>query len=371
MTAAPPRAVGRTARAGAALLALLLTGAARGEEPPFDRVLELEGGAVLTCAVHEEDADALVVSWALRPDARLRIPRERVVRLEGLRPTTASWALTTRRGDELRLDRPRIEGGVLTGVWTLRPDRLVTMPLAEVVSLRRLRVGPDEPPHALSLGDGARAWGRLLGLDEYVVELESPLLGRLTFRRDELRAARPDPGRPRAWTAPPRRRRVDLAQAWEDLASERPAARWRAFSALVRAGDPSVTELERRLAVAPGRLAALIDALDDEAWARRNAVSQRLVDLGRLAEGAVDAALEQASAEQRVRLAGIAARIAERRESVDEVALARRGLHALEQIGTPRALAVVRRVAAGDGLADAVQEARGILRRAERDDAPR
>jgi Tol biopolymer transport system component len=175
-------------------------------------------------------------------------------------------------------------------------------------------------------------------------------LGRLQERPDPLTAAQ-------------------LDGLWTDLGGADAPKAFRAVFALSAAPRQTVPYLKQRLrpaATAPldvRRLARLIADLDANRYAVRRKATRELADLGKGVEPALrQALLGRRSLEAQRRLERLVARL-ERAAPSPEQLLAQRATEVLERIGTPEALAVLKRLARGAQGAWLTVEARASVRR--------
>src|SRR5262249_30323198 len=151
------------------------------------------------------------------------------------------------------------------------------------------------------------------------------------------------------------------------LRSTSAEAAYRSRWTLAAAGGQAVAFLAKRLQpVTEDReeIPRLLDDLDHELFARRQAACRRLRDLDRAAEPELRAALRKpASLETRKR-------ISELLEGLDpvpaETLRALRGVAVLEATGLPAASETLRRLASGHADAVVTQEAKAALERLER-----
>ncbi len=165
-------------------------------------------------------------------------------------------------------------------------------------------------------------------------------------------------------------RRQELEQLWIDLAGEAPVA-YRAMCSLVGAGQQSVAFLMQRLRpiVSPidsKELARLIANLDDDQFAVREEAARGLEKLGRFAEPALKNVLTvDGSPNLRRLVEGLLAKLESAPLSSEQLRT-RRGIQALEYIGTPEAIKVLDNLAKGAGEALETQDARWALDRLKR-----
>jgi RNA polymerase sigma factor (sigma-70 family) len=164
-----------------------------------------------------------------------------------------------------------------------------------------------------------------------------------------------------------------LEACWSDLAGEDASRAAASLSRLADVPGQAVPLLRERVrpAQAPSEddLRRLLAELDDPEFARREAATKRLADLGELAEAGLRAALRgQPSAEVRRRIEGLLAG-----PRLVRTAEARRGLRAvrvLECVGTPEARQHLEALSRGAPQARLTQEAKAALERLARRPVP-
>jgi WD40 repeat protein len=158
----------------------------------------------------------------------------------------------------------------------------------------------------------------------------------------------------------------ELQEHWSNLRSASAEAAYRSRWALAAGGGRTVTFLAKRLqpvtAADRGEIPRLLDDLDHELFARRQAACRRLRALDRAAEPELRAALRKpVSLETRKRISDLL-------EGLDtvptETLRALRGVAVLEAIGLPAASETLRRLASGHADAVVTQEAKAALERA-------
>jgi RNA polymerase sigma factor (sigma-70 family) len=163
---------------------------------------------------------------------------------------------------------------------------------------------------------------------------------------------------------------LDIAKAWDELASEDAAAAHRAIAALVVRPAEAVELLGARLKPVPmpaGRrpTAALVADLDAKAFAVREAATRELAKRVAADFGELTAALDAAETEEaRQRLTTVlhSAPPAWPRLSADELRVVR-GMALLEAVGSAEARRLLRDLAAGDPAALVTQEAKAAVGR--------
>jgi hypothetical protein len=144
---------------------------------------------------------------------------------------------------------------------------------------------------------------------------------------------------------------ADLVRLWQDLARV-DAVGYRAVWALVDQGDKAVVVLAARLKV-PGnpdaRIVRLLRDLDDDDFETREAATEKLISLGSVAELPVRRLFHAPpSVEVRRRCEIILSKIESASRALsDEELRGVRAVHVLEQIGTPAAIELLNRYAAG------------------------
>jgi WD40 repeat protein len=175
-----------------------------------------------------------------------------------------------------------------------------------------------------------------------------------------------------AWPAPPAERLSarDLAGLWDDLAGADAARAARAVRRLQ--GDPeravaALGERVRPVAADERQVARLVADLGSEDFATREKAQAALEALGGAALRPLEraAADDRADVETRRRAAAVVAQLLRRQDTPDGWR-ERRGVEALERIGTAEARALLRRLAGGADGALLTETARAALRRLER-----
>jgi WD40 repeat protein len=162
----------------------------------------------------------------------------------------------------------------------------------------------------------------------------------------------------------------ELDGLWDDLTGADGERAYRAVSRLAESPKESVPFLRGRVKAVPepdqGRIARLIQDLDDDTFEVRDRASRALERLGPRAEAALRRALEKpTSAEVSAR----ASRLLQKLERPDgptlpsEELIALRVVEALEGGGTPEARAVLKDLAAGAADAELTQAAKAALGR--------
>jgi WD40 repeat protein len=168
--------------------------------------------------------------------------------------------------------------------------------------------------------------------------------------------------------AGPRNRAV----LWTDLVADDPARAYAAVWQLAAAGDASVVFLQDRLSsvaeVSEKELARLVAALDDCSFPVREKAAATLRRLNRRAEPALRRALAgKPSLELRRRAEELLGQLRTFALRLDPDKLRdSRAVAVLEQVGTPRARRLLRELAGGARGAWLTEEARGTLRRFDR-----
>ncbi len=161
-----------------------------------------------------------------------------------------------------------------------------------------------------------------------------------------------------------------LAALWADLRRRDAATAYAALWSLVGAGDKAVALLAKdvRPSRAPDadRLGKWVADLDSNDFAAREAAAAELALLGRFAEPALRKAKEgTASAEVRRRIDDLLDKLTSRTLTDDQLRDGRAVL-ALEQIGSPSARELLKRLAGGAPAAPLTTDARAALARLER-----
>jgi hypothetical protein len=156
---------------------------------------------------------------------------------------------------------------------------------------------------------------------------------------------------------------------WSALAGGDARKAHEAVWAMIGSPEPSVALLRSRMqpvaAVAAAELRQLVADLDSAEFARREAASRRLAELGERAEPALrEASKSAASPEQRRRIDVLLAgpRVIRSGEPLRQV----RAVEVLEHIGTPKARQVLQKLAEGAPEARMTQEAKRALQRLAR-----
>jgi len=145
------------------------------------------------------------------------------------------------------------------------------------------------------------------------------------------------------------KRHQKLQQLWQDLASTSPTVALATITALAAAGDHAVPFIADRLALtppSPKQLSKLLADLDDEKYAVRTAAHAALSKLGRAAAAALTQTLKapKLSAEVRSHVRTLLADLA-RPQSLDQGRQAERAVLVLTRIATPKARAILTRMA--------------------------
>jgi WD40 repeat protein len=157
--------------------------------------------------------------------------------------------------------------------------------------------------------------------------------------------------------------RADLETLWTDLGEAKPARAHAALWALTAAGKATVALLGERLKAAPPapEVPALIAALDQNPFAKREAAERALRKLGRIAEAPLRQARKGSlSEEARRRIDDLLKRLEELPPSPAELRQLR-AVHVLELIGTPEARRLLETLAEGIPAAPLTQDARAAL----------
>jgi WD40 repeat protein len=167
------------------------------------------------------------------------------------------------------------------------------------------------------------------------------------------------------------RSNADIDAFWEDLGGSDPISAYRAVWRLTESPEETVRFMTKALGqpikLAPGTVATLITALDDDEFEVRDRASKELAQMGREAEPLLRATLERdVSPEVQRRIEALLAKL---RLGDGQACRLRwlRALEVLEQIGTPEARRVVESLAEGTNEAPCVTvEARSALSRMRR-----
>lgn len=159
----------------------------------------------------------------------------------------------------------------------------------------------------------------------------------------------------------------ELAARWADLADADAVKAWEAVARLAEAPKEALPYLRERVkpypTAAAGETRRLLADLDDEAFARREAATKRLRELGLRAEPALRAALKaKPSLETKRRIEPILASLREVPPAPTTEELRQlRALIVLERIGSPEARRVLENVAHGPEPARLTRQARAAL----------
>jgi hypothetical protein len=163
---------------------------------------------------------------------------------------------------------------------------------------------------------------------------------------------------------------ADLAKLWEDLVSKDAAAGYRAAWVLAAMPDKAVPFLKERLKLPPAgpnpeKLRGLIADLDNDNFDTRQAASAELKKLRYAAEVALREAMDggKLSLEAQKRVQKLLEALELPFPFEGEALRESRGLYALDLIGTPDALALIRTYADGSPTSLLSQDARRILER--------
>lgn len=168
---------------------------------------------------------------------------------------------------------------------------------------------------------------------------------------------------------------AELNDLWVTLASPDGAAALMAVRRLARAPEQSLEHARSRIGkpaeADPDRVARLIADLDANDFAKREAATEELARLGRLAETALKRALDdKPSAELTARAKPLLKKAEEQRVSPDELQ-ALRAAEVLEVIGTPEAAKVIASLAKDSRNARVAEEAKAAQARLEKKSARR
>jgi HEAT repeat protein len=165
-------------------------------------------------------------------------------------------------------------------------------------------------------------------------------------------------------------KRDDLVKAWEDLAGDDARQADAAYYRLVAVADEAVSVLAESLAAVEGPDAAAIDklvaGLGDQRYEVRKQATDSLAKLGPLAEPALRRAKDSAAVEEvRMRARQLLASMDDPQQRAGGGLRQLRAALVLEQIATPKAVAVLRRLAAGSPGANLTRRAAEALERIE------
>jgi WD40 repeat protein len=161
--------------------------------------------------------------------------------------------------------------------------------------------------------------------------------------------------------------RAELARCWEDLGGEDAARAYRALAELTRRHDQAEGLLKGKFAGHPAlaaeRQTRLIADLGAGAFSVREKATAELAGLGRLAEGALEKALEgKPSEEVRRRVRVLLGKLEGKPDSRERIRLLR-AVEVLERLGTAEARRLLGKVMQEATVADAAREAKGALER--------
>ncbi len=165
-------------------------------------------------------------------------------------------------------------------------------------------------------------------------------------------------------------KRDDLVKAWEDLASEDARQADVAYYRLAAAADEAVSVLAERIVAVEGPSAAAINKLvadlGDQRYGVRKQATDSLAKLGALAEPALRRAKDSATIEEvRIRAKQLLASMDDPQQRTGAALRQLRTALVFERIGTPRAIALLRRLAAGSPGANLTRRAAEALERIE------
>jgi hypothetical protein len=168
-------------------------------------------------------------------------------------------------------------------------------------------------------------------------------------------------------TAPKDLQPQELETLWNQLGDSNPRRALAATWTLADGGEKTRRFLAARvhpICVSPERTAKLIEDLDDNQFAVREAAFKELERYNTAVEGPIrDGIKKRKSAEVGRRLERLLSSIEEPAASCKDTLQAVRGIAALEFIGTAESKAILRRVAEGAPLARQTQEAKTALAR--------
>jgi WD40 repeat protein/HEAT repeat protein len=160
-----------------------------------------------------------------------------------------------------------------------------------------------------------------------------------------------------------------LASWWTALAEPKAEKAYSALWSLAGAGDKAVRFLASRIATAPDlskRMAELLTALESNDFPTREAAAKELVRLGQAVVPALGKTLDdQPSAEMRKRLQSLLEEIGTGPPPAEALRQTR-AVQVLEQIASPQACELLKKLATGAAEAELTRDARAALRRLER-----
>jgi hypothetical protein len=295
------------------------------------------------------------------------------------------WSFVFANGDRVRGGLAAMRNGTVLLAVPASP-RAVAVPFGEIVQADPLqedagRPAP-EPAQVLRLRDGGALFGRCRAVRRGRIEFEVESLGRVTIHgrdvaellpgEDALRAHLRSAG-PSSGGAPLPPERFDALWTWLGRSDGNVACA--AHRELVRFSGEAVPLLDARLRVlpdAPEAIQGWIRALDADTAEARLLAHARLRALGAAAGPQLKAAArEPTSAEARQRIAALVADL----DAADpdappepdaEVVRFQRAIRVLEQIGTPEAQAVLKRLANSAPGAPTALDAQAALERLRR-----
>ena len=174
----------------------------------------------------------------------------------------------------------------------------------------------------------------------------------------DMLATDPKPG-------PVQKSQKELGNQWRDLGARDSAVAFQAQQALWQSPQASITFLKDQLrpSEAPAAIEPLIAALDSQVFKTRDEATNKLEELGRIAEASVRSALAGTpSAEKRRRLAMILEHITGIERTQDELRQLRM-VQLLEQIGNKEAVAFLESLAAAQPISSLTLDAKSSLKR--------
>lgn len=164
---------------------------------------------------------------------------------------------------------------------------------------------------------------------------------------------------------------IELTYCWKNLGSDRPGVAWRALLRLANGCEPAAHFIDRRIdSLMPQtkeQVEQCLKNLDDRQFAVRAEASRQLTVLAPVARPQIEKLIAETniSPERKFRLRELLKALDNPIARTREELRMRRAIAALSMIGTPSALAVLRRVASGDPRTKSVGQARKTLKRME------
>lgn len=292
----------------------------------------------------------------------------------------APWRVTLVNGDHVQGYVRGVRGKTAYLQLAVAPDRALPVDLCliartEVPATGTRSGGAPRPQQILRLRDGSVLLGTFLGIDQGRVRFEVEAIGLLSVTGAEIETLLLTPdvveAYYRALTPRPAPTELDEEQfeiLWGRLSHRDANEAWQARRALVRAGPAAIPWLAERLAWQPdarAQIRRLVAALDAEDGVRRELAQRRLLELGPLALPVLREAAREAPSTEALRRARALVEAIDpgRDELAPEVLRVFRAIRVLEEMRTPEAQEVLRRLASGDPTAPTSREAQRCLDR--------